>query len=270
MKSDSSFRLHPSAFIIPPMSISNNHIHAVLFDLDGTLRHNRPGGFETFVEYLEELGHVPPPGQIYAGERWNHYYWAKSPELLGDLAEFGGENAALWTRHAERQLRALGVPGDVTALAVEINRMFNERYEFSHHVPDDVTPTLTRLRELEYVVGLVSNRTDPLDAIAAELGLADQFHFTLSAGQAQSWKPAPEIFLRAVLLAGCAPEAAVYVGDNYYADVEGSRGAGLQPVLIDPKGIFPEPGCPVIRALSDLAGVLEHLGTKPEVRASVL
>jgi HAD superfamily hydrolase (TIGR01549 family) len=249
---------------------SPNSIHAVLFDLDGTLRHNRPGGFETFVEYLEELGHIPAPAQIYAGERWNHYYWAASPELVADIAEAGGEDRALWKRHAERQLCALGVSGDVTALAAEMNRMFTERYEFSHHVPEDVVPTLTRLRELGYVVGLVSNRSDPLDAIAAELGLTDQFHFTLSAGQAQSWKPSPEIFLRAVLLAGCAPEAAVYVGDNYYADVEGARGAGLQPVLIDPKGIFPEPGCPVIHALSDLEDMLERLGTKPEARASVL
>lgn len=249
---------------------TSNHIHAVLFDLDGTLRHNRPGGFETFLEYLEELGHVPAPAQIYAGERWNHYYWANSPELVADIAEYGGENSGLWTRHAERQLRVLGVGGDVTALAQQINRLFNERYEFSHHIPDDVIPTLGRLRAGGYTLGLVSNRTEPLDALAAELGIANLFHFTLSAGQAQSWKPAPEIFLKAAALAGCPPQAAVYVGDNYYADVEGSRGAGLRPVLIDPKGIFPEPGCPVIHTLGDLESVLERLGTNPGGRASVL
>lgn len=249
---------------------TSNPILAVLFDLDGTLRHNRPGGFETFLEYLEELGHLPAPAQIYAGERWNHYYWANSPELVADIAEYGGENSGLWTRHAERQLRVLGVGGDVTALAQQINRLFNERYEFSHHIPDDAIPTLGRLRMARYTLGLVSNRTDPLDVLAAELGIANLFHFTLSAGQAQSWKPSPEIFLKAAALAGCAPAAAVYVGDNYYADVEGSRGAGLQPVLIDPKGIFPEPGCPVIHTLGDLERVLEHLGTNPEARASEL
>ncbi len=248
---------------------TSNPIRAVLFDLDGTLRHNRPGGYETFLEYLEELGHMPDRDHIYAGERWNHYYWANSPEVVADFAEFGGENSGLWTRHAERQLRVLGIGGDVIGLARQINRLFNERYAFSHHVPDDVVPTLARLRATGYTLGLVSNRTEPLDAMAAELGLASSFDFTLSAGQAQSWKPAPEIFLKAAALAGCPPEAGVYVGDNFYADVEGSRGAGLQPVLIDPKGIFPEPGCPVIHTLADLEGVLERLGTNSAARASV-
>lgn len=248
---------------------TSNQIRAVLFDLDGTLRHNRPGGFETFLEYLEELGHFPGRNEIYAGERWNHYYWAKSSELAADLEESGGENARLWQRHAERQLLALDVPGDLTELARQINRMFTERYLPEHHVPDDVIPTLGRLRMAGYTIGLVSNRTEPLQAVASELGLAELFHFTLSAGEAQSWKPAPEIFLKAAARAGCPPGAAVYVGDNYFADVEGARSAGLQPVLIDPKGIFPEPGCPVIRSLSDLESVLEHLGTKPASPASV-
>jgi HAD superfamily hydrolase (TIGR01549 family) len=247
-----------------------NRIHAVLFDLDGTLRHSRPSGFESFLDYLEELGHIPSLEQIYSAERWNHYYWAGSPELAADLAESGDENAVFWTRHALRTLEAFGVSGDLPTLAADINRMFSERYEAAHHVPDDAIPTLGRLRAQGYTLGLVSNRTESLDAIAAELGLANLFHFTLSAGQAQSWKPDPVIFLKAAAAAGCAPESAVYVGDNFYADVRGARAAGLQPVLIDPKGIFPDPGCPVIHELSDLAGVLEQLGTKPEARASVL
>ena len=247
----------------------SNHIHAVLFDLDGTLRHNRPGGFESFVEYAEELGCVFTLEQLQHGERWTHYYWATSPELQADLQEFGGENAAFWVRQSERQLRALEVPGDIAALALNINRFFGEHYDPDDHVPDDVLPALQQLRADGYALVLVSNRTEPLDPVAAELGLDGVFHFTLSAGQAQSWKPAPGIFLRAVELAGCQPADAVYVGDNFYADIEGAWGAGLRAVLIDPKGIFRNPGCPVIHALGELESVLESLGTKPPPPASV-
>jgi len=71
-----------------------------------------------------------------------------------------------------------------------------------------------------------------------------------------------------VALAGCAPEAAAYVGDNYYADVVGARAAGLHPILIDPLGIFPEAGCPTIRALGELEAVLAELSTAaPELSA---
>ena len=248
---------------------SPNHIQAVLFDLDGTLRHNRPDGFESFVEYLEELGHSLSLAQLQHGERWTHYYWSVSPELWSDLEEFGGETNAFWRRHAERQLRALGIPGNLAELAEQISQRFDERYQPDNHIPDDVVPTLRRLRSLGYTLGLVSNRTDPLDGLVLDLGLADLFHFTLSAGQAESRKPSAAIFLKAAALAGCPPEATVYVGDNLYADVEGARAAGLRPVLIDPRGIFPEPGCPVIGALSELERALDSLGTKSEAQASV-
>jgi putative hydrolase of the HAD superfamily len=55
------------------------------------------------------------------------------------------------------------------------------------------------------------------------------------------------------------PSQAMYVGDNYFADVVGSRRAGLQPVLYDPRGIFPEAECPVIASFEQLPSVLENL-----------
>lgn len=237
-------------------------ILAVLFDLDGTLRHNQPSSLETFVEFMNEMGLHPSLAQIQHGERWNHYYWAVSPNLKADLAQYDGESDAFWMNYAERQLRVMNIAGDLSALAREIHERFRLRYDPDNRVPEDVVPMLIRLRADGYTVGLVSNRTEPLEAVVAELGLKGFFHFTLSAGQAGAWKPDPRIFLRAAALAGCLPEAAVYVGDNYYADVEGARSAGMRPVLVDPKGIFPEPGCPVIQAINELEAVLERLGTK--------
>jgi FMN phosphatase YigB (HAD superfamily) len=245
----------------------NNGIKSVLFDLDGTLRHNHPNGYHTFVEFLAELGYTLTPEQLQHGHRWTHYYWSISPEMPADLAEFNGENSGFWRRYAERQLEALGLDlrqsgpdgGALRELAEHISLMFGERYKPDHHVPDDVVPTLERLGRLGYTVGLVSNRFEPLDTLVNELGLADYFVFTLSAGQANAWKPSPAIFRRAVELAGCPPEASVYVGDNYYADVEGARAAGLRPILIDPHGIFPEADCPVIATLAELEGALARL-----------
>ena len=68
------------------------------------------------------------------------------------------------------------------------------------------------------------------------------------------WKPEPHIFVHACERLNVIPTEAVYVGDNYYADVVGARRAGLQPVLYDPRGIFPEPGCATIKSFDELAG----------------
>jgi putative hydrolase of the HAD superfamily len=239
--------------------LKNPTISAVLFDLDGTLRHNQPNGYLAFVEYLSELGHALTPEQVREGHRWTHYYWSVSPEMLRDMQECGGETPSFWLRHTERQLSAVGLGAEATALAPRLAALFEARYAPSHHIPDDAIPTLRRLHEQGYTVGLVSNRRDPLEDLLAELGLADFFVFTLAAGQANSWKPDPGIFRQAVELAGCEPGATVYVGDNYYADVEGARAAGLRPVLIDPHGVFPEPGCPTIQTLGELEAVLQTL-----------
>jgi FMN phosphatase YigB (HAD superfamily) len=49
----------------------------------------------------------------------------------------------------------------------------------------------------------------------------------------------------------------VYVGDNYFADVVGSRRAGLHPVLYDPRGIFPEADCSTIKSFDELMSAVK-------------
>lgn len=235
-------------------------LKAILFDLDGTLRHNDPEGFDAFIGFLNELGHTLTLAQRHRAERWNHYYWSVAPELKEDIAELGADTPAFWTRHAERLIEAMEVNGD-DDLPQQIRQRMAERYQPVNVVPVDVRPTLERLRAQNYTVALVSNRTEELDPLVDALGLEGLFHFTLSAGQAQSWKPDPGIFLKALELANCAPPEAAYVGDNYYADIEGARGAGLHQILIDPRGLFPEPGCPIIHSIGDIERALARLGT---------
>ena len=86
--------------------------------------------------------------------------------------------------------------------------------------------------------------------------LAGYFDFTLAAGEINAWKPEPEIFRHALNRCALKPEQAVYVGDNYYADIIGAQGAGLLPVLIDPDDLFPEATCAVIRTIGELPALL--------------
>jgi len=229
---------------------------AILFDLDGTLRESYPHSFDTLLDYLAELGHARTPEQAHHGERWAHYYWATSPELVEDFQEFGTENASFRLRQLERQLQALQLEVDHLPLARQIRQLYETRYQPRHHVPDDVRPTLQILRQRGYRLGLVSNRLEPLDVIVTELDFDGLFDFTLAAGQINIWKPEVGIFLHAAQLAECAPTEAMYVGDNYYADIHGARNAGLRPVLIDPKQLFPEAECEVIEKIGELKNLL--------------
>jgi len=88
--------------------------------------------------------------------------------------------------------------------------------------------------------------------MSLELGLDGFFELILVAGEVSSWKPEPGLFINALDRMEIRPDEAVYVGDNYYADVVGARRAGIRPVLYDPNRVFPEADCTVIESIKEL------------------
>ena len=79
----------------------------------------------------------------------------------------------------------------------------------------------------------------------------------MAGGEIHAWKPEPEIFLHACRQLSVTPAQAAYVGDNFFADAVGARNAGLLPVLYDPRGIFPDAGCPTIKSFDELSEVIK-------------
>jgi HAD superfamily hydrolase (TIGR01509 family) len=124
-------------------------------------------------------------------------------------------------------------------------------------VPPEVPETLRILKAAGFRLGLVTNRSQPCAEELAQLGLLDFFELALTAGEVNAWKPDPAIFTEALQRLGASTGTALYVGDNYYADVIGARQAGLQPVLFDPGELFPEAECPVIRTIGELQALIQ-------------
>lgn len=230
--------------------MDNGHLRAILFDLDGTLLLAEPTPAVQFVAFCERLGHLLEPTAAGRLERWQHHYWADRAQMQADLDAHGEDN--FWRVHYVRQFNLLGVTGPLEEYAAQLERWFSQDTTLTVSVPADVIGTLTHLRERDLIVGLVSNRLRPLTDVVAEHGFDGLFDLTLSAGEAASWKPEPGIFLQAVDLANATPETTAYVGDNYYADIVGARNAGLVPILIDRRDIFPDADCRVIKDISEL------------------
>jgi putative hydrolase of the HAD superfamily len=131
-----------------------------------------------------------------------------------------------------------------------------ESYRPQSIVPEDVKRLLPALVETGYKLAVVSNREIPFQEEIEALGLAPFFAFALAAGEINAWKPEPDIFYHACRRLEVTPAESAYVGDNYFADVVGARSAGLLPVLYDPRGIFPEAGCPIIKSFDELPALL--------------
>jgi FMN phosphatase YigB (HAD superfamily) len=236
---------------------STNGIKAILFDFDGTLLHYLPTGGEVFTEYALGLGLKVTDEDQRRAAIWEHYYFANSPEIQADHKKFNGEEKDFWFHFGHRRLAALGCPPDlVPELGPKVSDYMRENYKPDIRVPEETHTVLPELRKSGFTLGVVSNRNSPYQDEIDGLGMGDYFHFSLAAGEVKSWKPQPGIFEHAIKLARATPEQTLYIGDNYFADVVGARRAGLQPVLYDPKGLFHEPGCPVIASFDDLEEVV--------------
>lgn len=232
-------------------------IRAVLFDLDGTLRHNRPSADETFFDYAVQLGLEDSVESRRRAARWAHYYWAQSRELLKDREAYPDEDD-FWTNYAWRSLSSFGCTAELAdELAASVHGYMKETYQPESWVPADIPETLENLRSAGYRLAMLSNRTDPYEEELETLGLADYFEFAIAAGVVDSWKPDSLVFQHAIKYYGIPAGEIIYVGDNYYADVVGANNAGLVPVLVDPEGIFPDAGCNVIHQVGELPAVLD-------------
>jgi len=240
--------------------MSSNQIKAVFFDLDGTLRHSVPTGGEVSTAYVVSLGLRVSEEDRRRAMRWEHLYWASSPDLRDDLIAHSADTENFWIEYSRRRLIALGAsPAWALELAPKVSKHMGEEYRPESIVPDDVRRTLPLLKQAGYRMAVISNRDKPFQEILTSHDLSEFFPYALAGGEVDCYKPEPGIFEHALKQMDVAAHETVYVGDNYFADVIGAQRAGLQPVLYDPLLIFPDANCTTIHSFDELLPVIQAL-----------
>ena len=239
---------------------SHNHIKAVFFDLDGTLRHSVPEGGEVLTAYAASLGlNVNAEDRVRA-LRWEYNYWASSADLRDDLLAHSSDTDNFWIEYSRRRLIALGAsPEWALEHAAQASAHMGEMYKPDSIVPEDVRRSLTQLQQAGYIMAVISNRDRPFQEVLDSHGLSEFFPYSLAGGEVDIYKPEPGIFEHALQQMNVTAPETVYVGDNYYADVIGARLAGLQPVLYDPHHIFPDADCTTIHSFDELLPLIKTL-----------
>ena len=123
----------------------------------------------------------------------------------------------------------------------------------------DTVPTLTRLKERQIELGIISNFDSRLFTVLRGLGIAELFATVTISSLAHAAKPSPKIFQLALEKHALDPEEALYVGDSVHDDVEGATKVGLRAVLLDRQGKHAEAGVQRIRTLEELVPLAEGL-----------
>lgn len=246
-------------------------LRGVIFDLGGTLMNFHPpgGGWREmeargaagWYAYLAARGYALPDEAAVIEAIWRQVSsaWRDLGEgRLVDMAEMA------LVRQLAKAAAALGIaltPED----ALEAERAYVARIqEVVQPIPGG-RETLRALQQRGLRLALISNTMWPGEFHRADLARFDllaPFEALFFSADENAWKPAPEIFQRAVRALDVAPEEAVYIGDSRMLDVWGAQQAGLRGVWVEnddpylPQGMDIIPDA-TIRRLTDLLPVVD-------------
>lgn len=128
------------------------------------------------------------------------------------------------------------------------DRILRQALKAFHHVTqlhwiteEDTLSTLTRLHNLDFRMGLVSNAADDANTqfLVDKAGIRPFMDVVVSSAALGVRKPNPKIFLYALEKMNAAPENTVMVGDALGADILGARNAGVYGIWISRRGDTP-------------------------------
>lgn len=116
---------------------------------------------------------------------------------------------------------------------IKIKKVFSQ-YKWSAF-PHTLS-TLETLKEDGYKVGLISNWNNTARSVLNETGIIKYLDEVVISSEIQIEKPDERIFKYALEKAGVTPECCIYIGDNYYDDVVGSKKISMESILINQYG----------------------------------
>jgi len=116
----------------------------------------------------------------------------------------------------------------------------------------EAAAALGRLKAAGLIIGVISNSNGLARAILEDAGLGEHLDFVIDSGVVGVEKPDPRIFQLALAAAAVPATEAVYVGDLYSVDVLGARAAGIDGVLLDPRGYWGSRDCVQASGLPDV------------------
>ncbi|MET0343040.1 MAG: HAD family hydrolase [Polyangiales bacterium] len=152
----------------------------------------------------------------------------------------GLSHEAGWDLYVTTIFTTAGATLDAARAATVIARRAHDDFNLWRKVPSDLLAALALGKQHGLRYGVVSNSEGRLPALFSRVGLDGWFEHVVDSALEGVRKPDPEIFRRALARMGVEARDALYAGDIPNVDVDGARGVGMQAVLVDTLGHFPD------------------------------
>ena len=141
----------------------------------------------------------------------------------------------------QRMLELAGAPASASTLVQAGQHIWSRHLEKNIwcRVGDGVERALARLKAAGVRMAVVSNSEGTVEAMLSSVGLDRYLETVVDSWVVGVAKPDPGIFQIALQRLGVPASSAVMLGDIPALDVEGSRAAGVTPILLDPLDLYP-------------------------------
>lgn len=194
-------------------------LDGIVFDILGTMV-DEPSGLRRGLRAL--LPDVDDPRTRELLEVWSTHVDEQQQEMLAGRRPYA-RSTEIDLEAATRVAADAGIrdPDAVRALAASGQRL--------EPWPDSVQ-ALDRIASRFPVVGLSNASSSALTRINAHAGL--RWHQVLSAEDAQSYKPDPDVYRLAIINAGCSPDRLLMVAAHAW-DLRGAQAVGMRTAYVE-------------------------------------
>jgi putative hydrolase of the HAD superfamily len=210
-------------------TVTRSPLRAVLFDAGNTLVRI---DYAAIVDHLAARGHATSAAAVEEAE-------IRARVQVDDEVSRGRstESRDTQARYFGLVLEHLGITGAAEHEAIAAwRRTFNAPLGPWHVRDASALAALARARAAGLAAGVISNSNGSIREILDRAGLLSHVDVVIDSSVVGVEKPDPRIFQLGLDAVKVPASAAAYVGDLYSVDVLGARGAGLEGVLIDPRG----------------------------------
>jgi len=227
----------------------------VFFDHGGTLTCQQKDSPQIFLEVLAESGYSFPLEKVRDALVKADRYWEERYRPLPRGHRFSD---SILEDLYRKSLGHLGIERGVDEIAAKIVSEWHERAGFVLHA--DTLPCLDALRQRGLPMGVITQtlwREDEFRRLhLMREGIEHYFNLVLTTESVGYDKHDKRLYLKAIELAGHAPQEMVHVGDNYELDVKGAESVGMRGVLLIREGKVVPYDCATIRSLTELQELL--------------
>ncbi len=215
------------------------HIHAVIFDVDGTLVDSNDAQARSWVDALKEFGYSVP--------------YEKVRPLIG----MGGDKVLPET---------IGVQKDSEKgkqISKRRSEIFKEKYLPNVKPFPDAQKLLDRMRKQGLKLAIATSaQPDDLRPLLQIVGAADLIEDKTTARDVKNSKPDPDVMQVALKRVGYPPNEVVMIGDTPY-DIEAARKVGVETIAFRCGGWSDSDLARAIAIYNEPADLLAHYDNSP-------